>query len=167
MAEKQAQPRQRAEDFLPLNDFERRLLQRLFSNPGEMPPAFWAAVASKMEIMGPHLLAEGISGIKGEEFRVVGDTAQPAFQNSWVGDPSLSFYKGADGRVCLQGQVKGGSGDLVFRLPEGYRPAIDLRFPLVDEAGTVGKLQVLTTGEVNRVIGDPAGITMTVDFRAA
>lgn len=171
----EAQPRQRAEDFLPLSEFERRLLQRLASNPGEWPPEFWAAVSSKMEISQPQLLAESISGIKGEETRMVGAAGQPAFQNSWTnyGNPWMDagFYKAPNGRVYLMGLVAGGGADLIFTLPEGYRPQEDLVFAVSTDDGAggnaYGRVDVSANGDVSRIVGGTAFVSLNVNFRAA
>jgi hypothetical protein len=68
-----------------------------------------------------------------DTWHVVGAAGEPAFQNSWV-NYSVStqiaqFRKFPDGRVKLQGYVKGGStGTVIFTLPVGYRPPDQVAF---------------------------------------
>jgi hypothetical protein len=177
MAEKLAQARARADDYLPLSEFERRMLQRLFGNPSEIPPEFWAAMTSKMEVTGPRLLAESISGLKGEEWREVGATGQPIFENAWVNHTpgtfaTAAFYKDAMGVVHLKGLVKNGTGGAaVFTLPVGYRPTAQHSF--ATDSGTAvvhSQLAVLASGAVIVSLG--AGATnayasLECNFRAA
>jgi hypothetical protein len=87
----------------------------------------------------------------GEQWRVVGATGQPAFQNAWVnfggGLSVVAFYKVGD-RVYVKGQVSTGTaGTTIFTLPTGYRPLERLDPPITangaGSAGTVG-----TNGDV-------------------
>lgn len=64
--------------------------------------------------------------IKEEGWNNVGDSGQPAFQNGWVnyggGWDVLSFRK-ISNIVHIKGVVKSGTvGQIIFTLPEGYRP---------------------------------------------
>lgn len=64
----------------------------------------------------------------GEDWRYVGETDQPAFENSWANQggsrPALAFRIREAGVVDIQGSITGGSNfTVVFTLPEGYRPS--------------------------------------------
>lgn len=66
-----------------------------------------------------------INKIEGEEWREVGATGEPAFENSWVSfdaDRALSF-KLIGNVLYLKGAVKSGSSATanIFTLPDGYR----------------------------------------------
>lgn len=71
----------------------------------------------------------------GEDWHLVGEEGEPAFENSWTnytanpvagsGWSPCSFRKDPSGLVMLRGLVKSGSSAAatVFTLPKGYRPA--------------------------------------------
>jgi hypothetical protein len=65
-----------------------------------------------------------------EGWREVGSPGQPDFQNGWKDLPpepgsqaTVAFFKDHDGIVHLRGAAYGGTGQKVFALPPGYRPA--------------------------------------------
>jgi hypothetical protein len=62
----------------------------------------------------------------------VGAAGEPVFQNSWVNYAAgqvAQFRKYPDGKVKLQGYIKGGAtGTVVFTLPVGYRPPDQVGF---------------------------------------
>jgi hypothetical protein len=62
----------------------------------------------------------------------VGAAGEPVFQNSWVNYAAgqvAQFRKFPDGKVKLQGYIKGGAtGTVVFTLPVGYRPPDQVGF---------------------------------------
>ena len=71
---------------------------------------------------------------EGEPWRYVGDTDQPAFENSWAnagtGLPMLAFRKREAGIVDIQGViVSGATGAAAFTLPDGYRPSATSYLP--------------------------------------
>ncbi len=76
--------------------------------------------------------AQRLAGALGEpieDWHFVGDTGEPAFQNSWTNLNSdnhrLGFRRNRDGTVWVYGTIADGSAmdSLIFTLPEGYRPA--------------------------------------------
>ena len=70
----------------------------------------------------------------GEDIRLIGDTGEPTFQNSYAataGYQAPGYYKDALGLVTLVGtlgKVGGAANDLLFTLPLGYRPAAKRQF---------------------------------------
>ena len=62
-----------------------------------------------------------------EEWHEIGDTNEPAFENSWANaggayEPA-AFYKDPFGRVHLKGRIgTGTAATTAFTLPTGYRP---------------------------------------------
>lgn len=165
-------PKQAQDDFGPLSDYERYLQRKLFKAGGEIPQEFWATVRLKLEADPPKVLAADLSGIKGEEWREVGASGQPAFANSWVnfgaGHETAAFYKDACGRVHLKGNIKSGTAvnTTAFTLPEGYRPAATLDFA-VPSNGAFGQLRIGADGVVNPIIGSTVDFRLNVSFRAA
>jgi hypothetical protein len=72
---------------------------------------------------------------QGEDWHIVGDTGEPAFQSGWTNsdnnatqhEPRAGFYKDPLGVVHLEGHVQLGQiRTTVFTLPEGYRPQWNL-----------------------------------------
>ena len=88
-----------------------------------------------------------------EEWHEVGDTNEPAFENSWVnfegGYSTAAFYKDPYGRVHLRGMIKSGTvgAASAFTLPESYRPPHRLLFGTISNGG-VGRVDILTSGGV-------------------
>jgi hypothetical protein len=63
-----------------------------------------------------------------EGWHEVGAPGEPGFLNSWKSDGSgvgetAGFYKDHEDIVHLKGRVTGGTSEVVFMLPPGYRPA--------------------------------------------
>jgi hypothetical protein len=89
-----------------------------------------------------------------EDWHEVGDTNEPAFQNSWTnygsGYSTAAFMKDPHGMVKLRGIVQSGSsGTVVFTLPEGYRPGATCTFAAVNvNGGGHSTVSVATTGAV-------------------
>ena len=77
-----------------------------------------------------------------EEWRDVGDTNEPAFENSWANianEAVAAFYRDPYHRVHIKGHVDSGStGNRIFTLPENYRPDEDLVFICFNSAGGPG-----------------------------
>jgi hypothetical protein len=95
----------------------------------------------------------------------------PTFQGTWVNydlayEPA-GFYRDAFGRVHLTGLVKSGTIGLpVFTLPAGYRPVARNIFAMVS-ADTIGRLDVLSSGEVTPVVGSNLWLSLAgVSFLA-
>ena len=67
-----------------------------------------------------------------EAFHEVNAAGEPVFQNGWhnfgFGFTTMAFAKDSAGFVHLKGTISAGafSPAVVFRLPEGYRPAQNL-----------------------------------------
>ena len=176
--------REASEEDASLSERERLQIRRLFRWV-ELPRDFKGDVTDFVAANGsPHV--SKIPTLKGEEWREVGATGQPAFANSWSnfgsGFDTAGFYKDALGIVHLKGLVDGpagagtGSGTVAFTLPEGYRPAATVRTIGVGEAsgGTgVGVIDIATSGTVTlTAIGVAANAAVTdfslnTSFRAA
>lgn len=104
----------------------------------------------------------------GEDWHYVGDTDEPAFENSW-GNVSLTKYNLAfrireAGVVDVEGSIVGGvSGDAVFTLPSGYLPSgTAYMFASVISSGPTvdhGSVTVEASGAVT--VGWTSGVTPT------
>ena len=88
------------------------------SSLGTVPSATTATTA---QVLSPH-----------ESIHLVGAPGEPAFEQEASNLGALSptvpvqpvgFFKDHEGIVHLVGTAKAGNGGLVFRLPEGFRPA--------------------------------------------
>ena len=98
--------------------------------------------------------------VKSLRWRVVGTAGQPTFEAPWANFSSdyasASFRKGPDGRVYLRGAVTAGvnqvSGDTIFTLPAGFRPARCANFSVgsFDGGGgqSLGSIEVCPDGGV-------------------
>jgi hypothetical protein len=153
--------------YEPLTDFEQRLVAKLAL---EFPKELFSRIREKLEIDSPRLLISELSGTKGEAWREVGATGQPAFQNSWVnaaGGETAAFYKDALGIVHLKGFIGSGTINAVaFTLPEGYRPAANLQFAAPSNSA-FGYFDVQSDGDVLPVVGNNTWFALNVSFRAA
>jgi hypothetical protein len=82
----------------------------------------------------------------------------PSFQNSWnnYGGEwnTAKFYKGKDSRVYLEGVVNGGSSNVIFTLPVGYRPASRIFFIVSQNGGSRGRIDIASNGEVRFEFGN-------------
>jgi hypothetical protein len=77
--------------------------------------------------------------------------APVTFLNAWTqGSRTIGFKKQQDGTVELRGVLNGsGAGTTAFQLPSGYRPAQQLRVPMLHESGnTFGALIIDSNGNV-------------------
>lgn len=109
----------------------------------------------------------GPDPVETEEWHYVGDSGEPAFQNSWAnaGDPYAPLrFRLVTGRGAstgdidtrrasleIQGSVTGGdSGTVVFTLPDGFRPSHELHLPASDDLGGFVVLKVEANGDVSR-----------------
>lgn len=69
-----------------------------------------------------------VSLVAGEDWHYVDATDEPAFQNSWAnvggGNPQCAFRFREAGVVDVHGTVTGGADtEVIFTLPDGYRPS--------------------------------------------
>lgn len=88
----------------------------------------------------------------------------PQLSNSWehYGSPyhSVGYWKDSDDQVHLTGCAKSGTlGEVLFILPENYRPGKDRVYPVATYNDSVGKVTVRSTGEI--VVGDNCSTTWT------
>jgi len=88
---------------------------------------------------------------------IVGDTGEPAFENSWVNyDTSVygytRFKKLSNGRVVISGLVKSGVSTTIFTLPSGYTPAHQCWFAGNANAA-FASMTVTSDGAVRRQTG--------------
>jgi hypothetical protein len=155
-----------------LTERERALAKKLFSDPAGLPQEFKSWVADYASTNGS-LHVSSMPTLKGEEWREVGATGQPAFTNSWVNhtavtQESAAFYRDALGIVHLKGLIKSGTiGTSAFTLPEGYRPPLTKRFAC-PSAGAYGQCDVGADGTVVPAVGNNANFDLSgVQFRAA
>ena len=94
----------------------------------------------------------------------------PTLSGTWVayGAPFTGpgWFKGPDNTVHLRGLVKSGTiGTTLFTLPQEARPSATLIFPVITDTG-IGRLDVLSTGEVNAVSGGTGYFSLSgIDFR--
>ncbi len=101
-----------------------------------------------------------------EQWRVVGGSNEPAFENSWaIYDSTYAparFLKTAAGVVFIEGMVKDGSAT-IFTLPTGYRPGYKLRFTAQGDSG-IGQLDIDTDGTVDYVAGGNTWFAIPCSF---
>jgi hypothetical protein len=104
-----------------------------------------------------------------EEWREVGATGQPSFENSWVNYNSstyrtAAFYKDPFGVVHIKGLVKSGSsGTTIFTLPPGNRPSLTyLVTGLQSAAAADCYITILATGDV-RVNGTSVSTLASIE----
>ena len=107
-----------------------------------------------------------------EDWREIGDTGQPAFENSWVDYAGTgrtpAFYKDPLGVVHLRGEAKSGTnGTAIFTLPADYFTGDSLTFSNVLVATTtMAKIVISTTGEVIPDVGTTSGCSLEgISFR--
>jgi hypothetical protein len=153
----------------PLSERERDLIRRLLRWE-ELPPAFKAAITDYVSVNGS-LHVSSMPTLKGEEWREVGATGQPAFTGTWVnasgGTATAAFYKDAMGIVHLKGTIKDGAlNTSAFTLPEGYRPALGISFGTTANVA-FGSLDVNANGTVVPRAGATSFFSINVSFRAA
>lgn len=95
-----------------------------------------------------------------ENWREVGSDGNPVFENSWTNYDaviynSVAFYKDPFGIVRLKGVIGGGSLNVnMFLLPVGFRPIKRLLLGVIGDAGTLGRIAIYNTGEV-QAFGGP------------
>ncbi len=97
----------------------------------------------------------------------------PSLQNSWVnfgsGFEDAQYYKDSFGIVHLKGLIKDGTtaaGTAIFTLPSGYRPAARHVFPTVIYDNTIGRIDVMSNGEVQVQHGNATWTSLSgITFR--
>ena len=100
----------------------------------------------------------------------VGATGQPTFQNGWnnVGSPYplAAFYMDNQGIVHLEGLIKSGTiGQIVFILPFGYIPTLDLHF-VVNSNNAFGAININNSGTVDVTVGSNVWVALDgITFR--
>lgn len=109
-----------------------------------------------------------------EDWHYIGETDEPAFENSWVNFDSnrpARFYKDPFGRVHLDGMIKTGAiGTTAFTLPEGFRAdhigaTIHIGAASND---SYGELLINTIGEVHPAVGSSVWFSLSgISFRAS
>jgi hypothetical protein len=91
------------------------------------------------------------------------DWQTPTFQNGWVNysnDFNLAgYFKDSLGVIHLRGLVKNGSGT-IFTLPEGYRPSRRELFGVATNPNVMGRIDVLSDGQVYMVSGNNGWISL-------
>lgn len=101
------------------------------------------------------------------------DWQAASYQNSWVdysgAYPGARYAIDSMGFVILSGVVKNGTvPSVIFTLPAGYRPAVDLIFSVTAGAPTASVLDVTAAGEVYINFGTNAYVLLEgVRFQAA
>lgn len=110
----------------------------------------------------------GVSYGRGEDWHYVGDTGEPAFENSWVNNSAISanlaFRIRESDILDIQGAVKNGTDNTVFTLPAGYRPSGNVSIPctIYDSGGThQAGLLTIDTGGVVKVYREVASVVQT------
>lgn len=105
--------------------------------------------------------------VEGEDWHYVGETDEPAFQNSWANisaNPKMAFRIREAGIVDIHGVIVGGaSGAVIFTLPEGYRPSSAAASPVYADAGggpIVASVNVTTAGAVSASFGTPGAVVL-------
>jgi len=91
-----------------------------------------------------------------EAVRFVGTAGNPSYAGNWgdpgfPGDEEAGFLKDPYGFVHLYGNASrsGGTDDLIFTLPVGYRPAENLYFPAYGAGATLTTVQIQPNGDVS------------------
>ena len=87
----------------------------------------------------------------------------PKFENGWVNYSSTynaaGYFKDSLGIVHLRGLVKSGR-DVIFTLPEGYIPTKRELQAVQTNNNTIGRVDILTNGQVLVVKGDPGWVSL-------
>lgn len=99
-----------------------------------------------------------------ETWHYVGDTDEPAFENSWANSssfPKLAFRIREAGVVDIQGVTIGGAtGTTVFTLPEGYRPSgASVYYSAYGGTTGVALIEVNSIGQVKATYGGSSART--------
>ena len=87
------------------------------------------------------------------DWRMIGDSGEPAFENSWANYggayAEAGFRRDAEGWVYAQGLVKSGTKHAtVFTLPEGYRPGRETFVTSLGHNYFPNYIRITTAGEI-------------------
>jgi hypothetical protein len=107
-----------------------------------------------------------------EPVRFVGTVGNPPFEGNWgnptfAGDEEAGFFKDPYGVVHLYGNARrsAGTDDVIFRLPDGYRPPQFLYFAAFGAGGTLTTVDVGPDGAVEVIGTDTTFVGLgTVSF---
>ena len=97
----------------------------------------------------------------------------PTFQNSWVNYENsynpAGYFKDSLGIVHLRGLVRSGTNNTtIFTLPVGYRPSNRELQTIQTFNNIIGRLDILTDGQVQVVLGNNGWVSLDgITFRAA
>jgi hypothetical protein len=108
---------------------------------------------------------------------IIGQPYAPAFQNGYTVatlDPAyepVQYYIDNSWRVNISGNVQRGtasSGDTVFTLGAGYRPELNVNFPIIDNNSLLGLCRVFSNGDVKLFFpGSPVDLSLSgISFKA-
>jgi hypothetical protein len=166
-------------------EYEKYLMDKLFSNPAELPLRFKSWVADYV-VNNSDISLAAIPNLKGEVWREVGATNQPAFTNGWsnpvAGTETIGFFKDPMGIVHMKGTgdspagAPNGNFTAAFTLPAGYRPLALTNMPTVGISAGVGYpgiLIITSAGVVTPTLHNVAAnaavseIHFNCSFRAA
>jgi len=109
--------------------------------------------------------------VRGGETSLEQETWQtPTFQNGWVNYGDVynlaGYFKDSLGVIHLRGLVKNGGGT-IFTLPEGYRPINRELFGVATNPNTIGRIDVLSDGQVSMIAGNNGWISLDgITFKA-
>ena len=108
---------------------------------------------------------------------VIGQAGSPAFQNGYTVatlNPAfepVQYYIDNSWRVNLSGNVQRGTavtGNVVFTLGFGYRPTLNVDFPIIDSNAVIGVCRILSNGNVQLFFtGAPTDFSLSgISFKA-
>jgi len=107
-----------------------------------------------------------------ENWRYIGESGQPNFENSWVNyntstHQSCAFYKDSFGTVKIKGSVSTGTINTnIFTLPVGYRPLKRINQTILSN-GAFGVIQINSDGSVICTVGNNTIVALdNIAFRA-
>jgi hypothetical protein len=103
--------------------------------------------------------------------RSTADWVAPGFLNSWANlgttFENAGYYLDHMGVVHLQGNITGANNSPIFNLPAGFRPLEQLAHFSIAQGETVGRVDVLANGDVQRALGSNGYLALTgISFRA-
>ncbi|MCZ8141698.1 MAG: hypothetical protein O9273_08505, partial [Acetobacteraceae bacterium] len=99
------------------------------------------------------------------------DWRYPNLRSGWSnweqGYAPVSFMKDSLGFVHLRGLVKGGTANLIFELPTGFRPALTHVHCVNFDAERFGRVDVMNDGKVTRFSGGNTWVSLDgITFKA-
>jgi hypothetical protein len=137
--------------------FAAKVMEAL-KRPDDLPPEFKSWIPKFLQDnLNLNISRQQIVNVLGENWRNVGDTNQPAYQNSWVNFGGIYAPAGFRidylGVVHLRGMIKNGTLNTpAFTLPAGYRPEFRVLVG-VDSNGAHGRVEITPSGDVIPVSG--------------